>query len=59
MNQKCKTCANSRVIVSENGGKRVCCLSGGLDFLCMIGKVDRHTTPKSTKDKATEGDGQN
>lgn len=54
MNQKCETCLNSRVVVSENGAHCVCCLGKNLAFLCMIGKVDRHTTPPKEADEPTE-----
>ena len=53
MNQKCKTCVNSRSILSKSDPDRVCCLGKDLAFLCLIGKVDRHTTPKET-DEPTE-----
>ena len=58
MRPKCETCANSRMTVSETGSKRVCSLLGGLDFLCEIGKVDRHTTPPGSKKTDTEEGGQ-
>ena len=42
MASKCETCANIRAIISENGVHRICNLSEGLAWLCVIGKVDRY-----------------
>ena len=58
MNQKCKTCVNVHSILSESDPDRVCCLGKDLAFLCLIGKVDRHTTPRKETDEPTEGGGQ-
>lgn len=58
MSTKCEKCQNRQVIVTESGTLRCCCLTGGLDFLCSIGKVDRHK-PQPNEKQHTEGDGQN
>lgn len=43
MKQKCEICENSQAIASKDGIQYVCSLTGGLAFLCEIGKVDRYT----------------
>lgn len=58
MKQKCEICTNSQAIISKDGIQYVCTLSGGLAFLCEIGKVDRYTPIRNATDNPTEGDGQ-
>lgn len=45
MNIKCESCKNSRLIVSENGWKRVCNLSQVEEMLCITGRV-KYYLPK-------------
>ena len=42
MNSKCETCANSRIVVSENGFHPICCLSEKKAIDCHIGTKDHY-----------------
>ena len=39
---KCDTCLNSRVIISENGYHSSCCLSDKEAVNCMIDREDKY-----------------
>lgn len=46
---KCDSCMHSRLVLSENGWHRACCLSQHMEMLCVSGKVNRHI-PKPHKE---------
>lgn len=39
---KCDSCLNSRIVISENGLKSICCLSEKKAVNCLIGKEDSY-----------------
>lgn len=50
MNQdlnKCRTCLNSRGVISENGRHYICCLSSKQAVDCITNKKDYYITTKS------------
>ena len=44
--KKCEECLHSRMIVSENGYRAVCCLSQRAAVNCMMGKKSQFITLK-------------
>lgn len=44
---KCRTCLNSRGIISENGWHYICCLSNQKAIDCITNKKDYYITIKS------------
>lgn len=52
MNQdlnKCRTCLNSRGVISENGRHYICCLSSKKAVDCITNKKDYYITIKSLR----------
>ena len=49
---KCDKCLNTRIIVSENGRHRICCLSSKKAVNCMTGKKDYFITIKENKNES-------
>lgn len=55
---KCDSCLNSRMVVSENGLHSVCCLSKKKAVDCMLGKKDNYVEfPKNGFDFIKEKGG--
>lgn len=42
MADRCKSCFNSRIIMSENGYHSICCLSQKKALNCLLGKKDHY-----------------
>ena len=50
----CERCLNSRVIVSENGRHKVCCLTQKKAIDCMIGKKSHFVSLYKDENKVTK-----
>jgi hypothetical protein len=58
MISKCETCIHTRLVPSENGWHRACCLTSNAQILCITGRVSRYIrdrfyvpTNKESEDK--------
>lgn len=43
---KCDSCIHSRMVLSENGWHRVCCLTPNASMLCITGRMSRYIRNK-------------
>ena len=53
---KCETCYNSRVVVSENGIKRICCLPKKEALQCVLDIKDYCVAMRKDKDNNGKAD---